>query len=156
MAAPLGLTVNLEFVTWSSLPDLQHARRLIQAINQPNLALLIDTIHFHRSRVPLSELDIVPSSWFRMLHLCDAPSEVPKTNEELIRTGREARLDPGEGRINLGAIIDRIPEVPYSVEVPNLERVTRFGYEEHVRLASQHTRKYLASHRRRQPRKVAS
>jgi sugar phosphate isomerase/epimerase len=150
MAATHGCTVNLEFVTWSSLPDLQRAKQLIQAVKQPNLALLIDTLHFYRSRVQLSELDAVPASWFRMVHLCDAPAEIPDTNAELVRTGREARLDPGEGRIALAEIIDRIPEVPYSVEVPNLDRAAHLGYEEHVRLAGEHTRKYLTTHRRRQ------
>jgi sugar phosphate isomerase/epimerase len=146
MAAKFELAVNLEFVTWSSLPDLRRTKRFIETVNQPNLALLLDTLHFYRSRVQVNELDTVPTSWFRMLHLCDAPAEIPETREELIRTGREARFDPGEGRIDIAGIIDRIPEVPYSVEVPNLERVARVGLEEHVRLVSQHTRKFLASH----------
>ena len=155
MAGNAGLAVNLEFVTWSSLPDLQHAKQLIQRLRQPNLALLIDTLHFHRSRVRLDELESIPAGWFRMLHLCDAPAEIPDSNQELIRVGREARLDPGEGAIDLTSILDRIPEVPYSVEVPNLDRVSRLGYEEHVRLAAEHTRKYLTTHRRRQS-KIAS
>ena len=148
LAASLGIVVNLEFATWSNLPDLQGAKELIQAVNHPNLALLVDTIHFYRSRIQLSELDAIPKSWFRMLHLCDAPAEIPESKTELTRTGREARLDPGEGKIDLAQILDRIPEVPYSVEVPNLERVARVGYDEHVRLVSKHTRNYLANHPR--------
>jgi sugar phosphate isomerase/epimerase len=141
--------VNLEFVTWSNLPDLRGARDLIQAVNRPNLALLVDTIHLYRSRIRLDELDTIPKSWFRMLHLCDAPAEIPKSKAELTRTGREARLDPGEGKIDLAQILERIPEIPYSIEVPNLERVGRIGYEEHVRLVGMHTRNYLANHPRR-------
>jgi sugar phosphate isomerase/epimerase len=152
IAANLGIVVNLEFVTWSNLPDLQGAKELIQAVNHPNLAPLVDTIHFYRSRIRLKELDAVPKQWFRMVHLCDAPAEIPESKAELTRTGREARSDPGEGRIDLAQILDRIPDVPYSVEVPNLERVARIGYEEHVRLVGMHTRNYLANHPRRRRR----
>lgn len=149
IALPLGIFVNLEFVTWSSLPDLQSAKDLIGAVNRPNLGLLVDAIHFYRSRARLSELETVPGNWFRMFHLCDAPAEIPRSKEEITRTGREARLDPGQGAIELAEILDRIPEVPYSLEVPNLERVSRAGYEEHVRLLSEHTRNFLASLPRR-------
>jgi sugar phosphate isomerase/epimerase len=149
IAGKLGIFVNLEFVTWSNLPNLQSAKEIIRAVNHPNLALLVDTIHFYRSGIRLNELDTIPKSWFRMLHLCDAPAEIPESKTELTRTGREARLDPGEGKIDLAQILDRIPEVPYSLEVPNLERVARIGYEEHVRLVSTHTRNYLACHPRR-------
>jgi len=152
IAAALGINVNLEFVTWSSLPDLQSAKDLIRAVNRPNLFLLVDAIHFYRSRTRLSELDTVPKNWFRMFHLCDAPAEIPQSKEELTRTGREARLDPGEGAIELSKIIDRIPEVPYSLEIPNLERVSRVGYEEHVRLVCEHSRNYLATRMRKSRR----
>jgi sugar phosphate isomerase/epimerase len=149
IAGKLGISVNLEFVTWSNLRDLQGAKEMIRAVNHPNLALLVDTLHFYRSGIGLDELNTIPKSWFRMLHLCDAPAEIPESKAELARTGREARLDPGEGKIDLAQILDRIPEVPYSLEVPNLERVAGLGYEEHVRLVSAHARNYLASHPRR-------
>jgi sugar phosphate isomerase/epimerase len=145
IALPLGIFVDLEFVTWSNLPHLQGAKDLILEVNRPNLALLVDAIHFHRSRARLSELDTIPRNWFRMFHLCDAPAEIPQSTDEATRTGREARLDPGQGAIELAEILDRIPDVPYSLEVPHLERVSRAGYEEHVRVLSKHTRDFLAS-----------
>jgi sugar phosphate isomerase/epimerase len=65
--------------------------------------------------------------------------------------GREARLDPGEGGIDLAAIVHRIPQVPYSLEIPHLERVKAVGYKEHARLCCANARKYLAAHPRCQP-----
>jgi len=148
LAAAIGMTINLEFVTWASVANLQDAAGVIRAVNRPNCGLMIDTLHFHRSRVRPEELDAVPPEWFHMAHLCDAPREIPATTEELIFAGREARLDPGEGGINLAEIVNRMPEVPYSLGIPNLERVQKIGYAEHARLCLSHAREYLAAHPR--------
>jgi len=148
LAGKIGLTINLEFLTWTTVSTLQDAARMIQEVNQSNCGLLVDTLHFYRSRVRLEELDAIPSAWFHMIHFCDAPAEIPSKKKELIYTARQARLDPGEGGIDLAAIVNRIPEVPYSLEIPNLERVKSMGYAEHARLSLANAKKYLASHPR--------
>jgi sugar phosphate isomerase/epimerase len=146
LAGKLGLQVSLEFVTWSDAPRLGDVVGFVRAVKQANCGLLIDALHFNRSRIRLEELDEVPRERFHFVHLCDAPREVPTTREELIRTGREARLDPGEGGIDLAAIVNRIPLVPYSLEIPNLDRVKRLGYSAHARLCLEHARGYLLGH----------
>jgi sugar phosphate isomerase/epimerase len=146
LAGKLGLQVSLEFVTWSNAPRLRDAVGLVRAVKQANCGLLIDTLHFNRSRVPPEELDEIPREWFHFVHLCDAPREIPATTEALIRTGREARLDPGEGGIDPAAIVIRLPLVPYSLEIPNLDRVKRLGYDAHARLCLEHARGYLLGH----------
>jgi len=146
LAARVGVTVNLEFVTWASVTNLRDTVAVIRKINRPNCGLMVDTLHFNRSRVGLEELDAVPRQWFHMVHLCDAPAEIPAATGDLIHTGREARLDPGEGGIDLAAIINRIPQVPYSLEIPNLARVKAVGYAEHARLCCVNARKYLEAH----------
>jgi len=151
LAAKCGLTINLEFVTWASVTDLRQTVAVIREVDRPNLGLMIDTLHFNRSRVKLEELDAVPREWFHMVHLCDAPAEIPSATVDLIFTGREARLDPGEGGIDLAAILNRIPQVPYSLEIPNLERVKAVGYAEHARLCAANARKYLLEHPHPQP-----
>jgi len=148
LAGRLGLTINLEFLTWTTVSTLKEAAAMIREVDQSNCGLLVDTLHFNRSRVRLEELDAIPTEWFHMIHFCDAPAEIPSKNEELIFTARQARLDPGEGGIDLAAIVNRIPEVPYSLEIPNLERVKKIGYAEHARLSLANAKKYLASHPR--------
>jgi sugar phosphate isomerase/epimerase len=148
LAAKFSLTVNLEFVTWAGVGTLQEATAIIRDLKQPNCGLLIDTLHFNRSRVRLEDLSTVPECWFHIVHLCDAPAEIPSKKEDLMFTAREARLDPGEGKIDLAAILNRIPEVPYSLEVPNYERVQKVGYAEHVRLALVNAKNYLSTHPR--------
>ena len=146
LAGTVGSTVDLEFVTWSSVTNLQEAICLCRAVNRENCGLMIDTLHFDRSRAALEELDSAPRGWFRFAHVCDAPKEIPTTTEGLIQTGREARLDPGEGGIDIAAILDRLPGMTYSLEIPNLKRVRSIGYPEHARLCLENTKKYLCAH----------
>jgi len=146
MAGNAGLSVSLEFVTWAEVASIQEALKVLRAVNRTNLGLLIDVLHFHRSRVRLEELDAVPPEWFHFAHISDAPREIPSTVEELIRTGREARLYPGEGAIDIAAIVGRLPTIPYSLEIPNLARVKELGYAEHARRCLESARNYFGAH----------
>jgi sugar phosphate isomerase/epimerase len=146
LAWAVGLTVDLEFVTWSNVANLQEAIGVCRAVNRRNCGIMIDMLHFDRSRSRLEELDFVPRGWFHFAHVCDAPKEIPATRDGLIHSGREARMDPGEGGIDIAAILDRLPEMPYSLEIPNLERVKVLGYPEHARLCLENTKKYFGVH----------
>ena len=143
LAKTCGLTVDLEFLTWTTVNNLQEAASLHRAVNRENCGLLIDTLHFNRSRVSLNELDAIPRKCVHFVHVCDAPEEIPTTTEELIYTAREDRLDPGQGGIDIAAIVNRLPEVPYSLEMPNLERVKQLDYAGHARLCIENARKYF-------------
>ena len=146
LAQPYGLTVNLEFVTWADVANLQQALELARAVRRRNIGILIDTLHFHRSRVRLEELDEVPPEWFNFVHLCDAPAAIPEDKDSLIFTGREDRLYVGEGEIDIAGIVNRLPEIPYSIELPNLARVREVGYAEHARRCLESARAYFAEH----------
>jgi len=148
LARPLGLTVDLEFPTWASVTNLRQALEVLRAANQPNAGVMVDALHFHRSRVKLEELDSVPREWFHFAHLCDAPPEIPTTKEELIHTGRDERLYLGEGGIDIAGILHHMPEVPYSIELPHLKRVQEIGYAEHARRCLETAKSYLAAHPR--------
>lgn len=150
LAKPFGLTMNLEFVTWAEVKTMAEAMRILRAANRDNAGILVDTLHFHRSRVLLEELDEVPREWFNFAHLCDAPSEIPTSKDDLIHTGRDERLYAGEGGINIAEILNRIPKVPYSIELPHLARAREYGYAEHAWRCLQTAKDYLAAHPRTQ------
>jgi sugar phosphate isomerase/epimerase len=143
-----GLTMNLEFVSWSNVATLTDAAAVCRAVNRENLGLLIDVLHFNRSRSKLEELDGLPREWFHFAHVCDAPKEIPATSEGLIHTAREERLYPGEGGIDIASIVSRLPEVPYSLEIPNLARVKELGYAEHAWRCLEAARQYFSDHPR--------
>lgn len=134
LAAKYNLDVQLEFVTWADLSTLKQAKTMLQAVNKKNAGLMVDTLHAYRSRVDPAELDDCPKEWFRFFHLCDGPRAIPDSKEELIVIGRDARLYPGEGSINLASYISRLPEdAVCSIELPHLAKAAEFGYAEHVR-----------------------
>lgn len=146
IAKPLGMTINLEFVTFASVKTLREALDVLKASRRTNCGVLVDMLHFSRSRVPLADLAEVPREWFHFVHLCDAPAAIPTTTEELTRQAREERLYPGEGAIDLAAILQRIPNVPCSIEAPHLARVKELGFAEHAYRCLDTAKKYLAAH----------
>lgn len=149
LAKCYGLYVNLEFVTFASITNLAQAVQFLQEVNQDNVGIMVDTLHFSRSRVAVAELDTVPLEWFRFAHLCDGPAEIPETREGLIHTARDARLYPGEGGIDIAAILNRIPEIPYSIELPHLQRSKEMGYAEHAYRCIERAKQYFTDHPRR-------
>lgn len=149
LAKPYGLTVDLEFVSFASLTTLKDALRLVRAINRENAGIMIDTLHFNRSRINLEELDDVPRKYFHFAHLCDAPQEIPDTLEGLIHTGRDERLYLGEGGIDIASIVNRMPQMVYSLEIPHVARVKEMGYAEHAARCLQAARAYLEAHPRK-------
>jgi sugar phosphate isomerase/epimerase len=144
MARPLGLTVDLEFPSWTETPDLTEAARVLRAAAQPNGGMLIDLLHFARSGSSVADLRELPAEWFHFAHVCDAPPGVPPTNEELIHTARFERLYPGEGGIDLDGILSALPAgVPYALEIPRAQLSAQIGAKEHARLAIAAARRRL-------------
>jgi sugar phosphate isomerase/epimerase/4-hydroxyphenylpyruvate dioxygenase-like putative hemolysin len=144
LAAPLGLTVDLEFPSWTETPDLREATRVIRAANQPNAGMLVDLLHFARSGSSIADLQQLPSQWFHFAHVCDAPAEIPSSTEGLIHTARFERLFPGEGGIDVHGILAALPAgIPYTLEIPRATLVAQVGGKEHARLALAAARAHL-------------
>jgi sugar phosphate isomerase/epimerase/4-hydroxyphenylpyruvate dioxygenase-like putative hemolysin len=144
MARPLGLTVDLEFPSWTETPDLHSAVRVLRGAEQPNAGMLIDLLHFARSGSSVAELRQLPAEWFHFVHVCDAPPTVPATNEGLIHTARFERLFPGEGGIDIHGILGALPPgLPYALEIPRATLVAQVGGKEHARMAIAAARVHL-------------
>jgi sugar phosphate isomerase/epimerase len=148
LAKPYGLTVELEFVPIAGVSDLAGTLDVLHTANRENAGLMIDIHHFHRSRDKVVDLDAVPREWFRFLHLCDAPGQIPTSKEEMTRILREERLYVGEGGIDVASIVNGLPDVPYSIELPHAKRVQELGYEEFARRCLQTAKDYLDAHPR--------
>ncbi|MBV6423233.1 MAG: Inosose isomerase [Steroidobacteraceae bacterium] len=146
LAEPMGLVINFEFVTFSGCTNLRQARDIVEEVNRWNLGLCIDTLHFDRSGVALTELESLNSDLLNYAQICDGPRVYSRDSEELIRVARGARLLPGEGGIDLAAILQRMPTVPYVVEIPNSESRRMLGDEELVRRALVRTQAYFREH----------
>jgi sugar phosphate isomerase/epimerase len=144
LARPLKLSVNLEFVTWTDTPDLKSAAAVVSAANQPNAGILVDTLHFCRSRCSLEELRELPRSWFRFAQVCDAPAQAPETTEGLIHAARNERLFLGDGGLDVRGILNALPpDIPYSLEIPMTTLGRTLGPELRAHLALLSARRYL-------------
>jgi sugar phosphate isomerase/epimerase/4-hydroxyphenylpyruvate dioxygenase-like putative hemolysin len=144
LAAPFGLTVDLEFPSWTETPNLASATSILRAADQPNAGMLIDMLHFARSESSVAELRELPREWFHYAHVCDAPAEIPRTTSELIHTARFERLFPGEGGIDIPDILGALPYgIPFALEIPRAMLVAQVGAKEHARRAIAAARRHL-------------
>ncbi|MEX0367508.1 MAG: sugar phosphate isomerase/epimerase family protein [Ruegeria sp.] len=153
LAAPYGLSVDLEFPSFSRLRTLDEALDIVRAADQPNGGILVDTLYLHLSRVDIGELLHVPADLLHFLHISDCLPGIADTREGMIQLARDARLYPGEGWIDFAGIIERMPPVDYSIELPNQSRVAELGYEEHARRCLIHAKRTFGDARsqRRMP-----
>lgn len=143
LAQPFGLTADLEFPTWTEVSTLDEAVRIVDKANMDNAGVLVDTLHFARSDSTLEQLAEVPRDWFHFAQLCDADGTVPDTADGLIHTARRDRRFLGEGGINVRGIVESMPIIPYSLEIPNDRLREELGNEEYARQAINATRRYL-------------
>ena len=145
LAGPLGLSVDLEFVTWSGVRTLTEAADVVAATDCDNAGILIDTLHFDRSRTTAAILDSMPAHWFHFAQICDGPARYSTEVEELTRVGRAERLYLGEGGIDVAAILRRLPPMPLSIEIPNLARLAELGPALFAKRCLDSARSYLAA-----------
>jgi len=143
LAAPYGMTVDLEFPIISRLKSLAETADILRAADRPNGGILVDTLYVHLSGLNPRELSKLPRSWFNFLHIADAPRAIPTTREDMVHLMRDARLYPGEGCIDFRAIAANLPPVTYAVELPNLQRVAQLGHEGHARRCLETARRSL-------------
>jgi 4-hydroxyphenylpyruvate dioxygenase len=144
LARPLGLTIDLEFPSWTETPNLAEATHVLRTANRPNAGMLIDLLHFARSHSSVEELRALPREWFHFAHVCDAPARIPSTVEGLIHTARYERLFPGEGGIDVRGILNALPpDIPYALEIPRASLTAQVGERECLRQALAATRQHL-------------
>jgi sugar phosphate isomerase/epimerase len=144
-AAPCGITANLEFMPWTAVKDAKTALRIVINANEPNGRVLVDALHAARSTTTLEEIARLPRQLLGYAQLCDAPADIPTTNDAMIHTARCARLLPGDGGIDLVRLVQALPEdLPFSLEIPNAKWLAGIGPEEWARRALAATHRIVA------------
>ena len=145
LAGSSGLGVVLEFFPWTDAPNLSSAAAVVAAAGRANAGVLVDTLHFTRSDSTLEQLDRLPASRLPYLHLCDAPAEKPDTIDGLIFTARVERLLPGDGGIDIAAIMRHMPaNIPVALEIPMTALTRAVGPAEVARRAREAAARALA------------
>ena len=122
---PYKMSANLEFMPWTAVPDARSALRVVRAAGSPaNAGILVDALHFGRSRTTLEDIRAIPGELLHYAQICDAQAGLHFSTEQMIHTARCARLLPGEGTIDLQGLFNALPgDLPVSVEVVHLGRM---------------------------------
>lgn len=145
LAESHDMTADLEFIPWSPSADLDIAAEIVTAAARPNGGVLIDTLHFDRSKSSIDHLTGMPRDLFNFVQLCDAQAQLSDSEEDLIRVARSDRQPPGDGAIDLGSIVAALPRVPYALEVPNDDMRQELGDLRYAHLVLEAARSFLES-----------
>lgn len=120
LAADYNLGVVLEFFPWTNVPTLKDALEIRRRAGEPkNGGVLVDSLHFFRSKSNFSDLEHLNADTLPFLHLCDGPLRGKKDMGGRLFEARAERLPPGKGELPLAELIKRMPSnIPISLEVP--------------------------------------
>lgn len=147
-ASAYGLNADLEFVPWLTVGDLAAAIRVVGAASGRNGGILVDTLHLDRSGGTAGDLAAVPPDWLRYLQVSDACAEKPRTISDMIHIARHERLLPGDGALDLIAMVRKMPpDIPVAIEIPNAKLASGMAALDRVRLAVAAVRSLLAAAR---------
>ncbi len=120
-----GVRVALEFMPYSALPTLEHARAVVTASGATNAGLMLDAWHWHRAGTAAGAsggqvqdlLALDPALVFGV-QLSDAQAT---PNPDLRYEGRHQRVLPGHGVADLSAFVGAGQSIgvtaPFAVEV---------------------------------------
>ena len=117
-AAGCGLLVSLEFLPWTDVPDPATALAIAERTGHANAGVMVDSWHLFRGIGDMAALRALPGDRVVGVQLSDAPARA--TAVPTVET-LEARLVPGEGDIDLPALVRALDAIgssaPLGVEV---------------------------------------
>ncbi len=118
-AATGGVRVCLEFMRFTSVRTLADALDVVGRISEPNVGILVDQLHVHRSGTTFAEIAAADPELFPYVQWCDGPAEPAGwSTREIIVDALDARSAPGEGELPVMEFAGLFAEdVPFSLEV---------------------------------------
>ena len=147
-AKGLDLGITIEYMPYSQCQGFNEAYDLVRASERSNVHVLLDTLHFSRSGGVLADLDRKEASSYSFIQLCDARAKAPAP-EDLRYESVYDRLPLGEGDLELGAILERVPtDLPVSLEIP-CQRLKDLPLVDQARTHLRIAREFLAPYAHR-------
>jgi len=116
-AAAAGITVALEFLPGTGIPDLERALRIVEAVAAPNLGITLDTWHWARTRGTLADIRALAPGVIKDFQISDRAG-----NQDALPDSEQwGRLLPGEGVLPLAQIIRAVranaPDLTLNAEI---------------------------------------
>jgi sugar phosphate isomerase/epimerase len=135
LAAPYGLTLDLEYMAFARPNRLADTRRIVRNAGAVNAGLMVDCLHVYRCGTRLDDYLDVDGALLHEIQLCDGAATSPVGNEALAHEARFSRKLPGEGALDLAAVWQVVPrDVWVSVEAPFGDARARLPFAERARL----------------------
>ena len=117
-AAEHGLLVHIEWLTWSKIPDMDTALRIVELASVPNGGINIDAWHLVRSGASPDDLGRLPTSRVLAVQLDDGPLQ---PEDDLVHATLHDRRLPGDGDFDLVSLLHALRAIgstaPIGVEV---------------------------------------
>lgn len=149
-AAPHGIAVHLEFMSYSALRTIADAQALLGRVRKPNARIIVDALHLARSGGTPGDVARADPSRIASVQLCDAPEESP-VQSGLRDESVNGRLLPGEGRLPLLALMESLPrEVVVELETP-VARLGKSSIDERARTCGDAARRFLDAYAAARP-----
>jgi len=128
------LTVALEFMPYSGVPDLPTAWRILQGAGRSNSGLIVDVWHWARAGMTPADLDTVPAERIVSVQLCDVIAE-PMSPLRAESLGH--RLPPGQGYGDAVGLVRALDDHGVRPEVVAVEVISNDLVAAGVELAAQ-------------------
>ncbi|HUJ66690.1 MAG TPA: TIM barrel protein [Acidimicrobiales bacterium] len=116
--AELGIGTSIEFLPSLEVNSIDAVRRLIDAVEHPQLRIVVDSWHFFAGPDTWATLDAIPAERLGFVQFSDA---VPATSDDVVHQYCHCRVLPGQGIHDLHGFSQRVlrrwPGVVVSVEV---------------------------------------
>ena len=145
-AADRGLWVAIEFLPWSSIPNLTTARAIVEGAARDNGGLVVDAWHFTRSGSRLADVTEV-AGFVRDFQICDT---APGAEADLMDECMHRRLLPGEGTADVVGLVRALDAggawCPTAIQVFS-DELEQLGPIEATMRAAEATRRILAEAR---------
>lgn len=114
---------HFEPTPWTGLRTLAQAARLVQAAGQANGHVMVDTLHVDRAGQSAADIAALPPQRVDFIQVCDGQQPRPDDEATMIHQARNERAFPGEGGIDLVALLRAAPPgCAISLECPTRHR----------------------------------
>ncbi|MDQ0275928.1 4-hydroxyphenylpyruvate dioxygenase [Arthrobacter silviterrae] len=120
LAGDHGVKVAYEALAWGRyVNDFEHAHRLVQAVDHPNLGTCLDSFHILSRDWDTAPIENLEAAKIFFVQVADAP----KLSLDVLSLSRHYRVFPGEGQFNLAKFMGHLARTgydgPVSLEIFN-------------------------------------
>jgi sugar phosphate isomerase/epimerase len=119
LAAQHGIGCSLEFMRFMSIRDLPQTLAVLEAVDRPNAAVLVDNLHLARTGGTVADVAAIDPTRLPYVQLCDAPALAP---DDLYTEAIDGRLLLGQGELPIRELVAVLPpHTAVSMEIRSAE-----------------------------------